>query len=111
MEDLSTKLDVSPSILQKPVGRRAWIRGAASLAGSAAAVSLTPTIAEAAAQTSRARPSLPSTRPLIAASDKNAVADTIAGKVRGYTRNGIHTFKGIPYAATTEGAARFMPPA
>jgi para-nitrobenzyl esterase len=38
------------------------------------------------------------------------VADTTVGKVRGFTRNGIHTFKGIPYAATTEGPARFLPP-
>ncbi len=37
-------------------------------------------------------------------------ADTAAGKVRGYIRKGIYTFKGIPYADTTEGANRFMPP-
>lgn len=46
----------------------------------------------------------------IIASSASAVADTAAGKVRGFTRNGIHTFKGIPYAATTEGSARFLPP-
>lgn len=36
-----------------------------------------------------------------------AVTNTDAGKVRGYVHNGIHTYKGIPYAQ----AARFMPPA
>ena len=46
----------------------------------------------------------------IIASTTSPVADTAAGKVRGFTRNGIHTFKGIPYAATTEGPARFLPP-
>jgi para-nitrobenzyl esterase len=48
---------------------------------------------------------------IIVASDRNAVVETTAGRVRGFTRNGIHTFKGIPYAAATAGAARFMPPA
>ena len=47
----------------------------------------------------------------IVASDKNAVVDTGAGKVRGFTRNGIHAFKGIPYAADTGGARRFAAPA
>ncbi len=46
----------------------------------------------------------------VVASDKKAIVETSAGKVRGYARNGIYTFKGIPFGATTEGNARFMPP-
>jgi len=46
----------------------------------------------------------------IVASPANAVVDTTAGKVKGYTRNKIFTFKGIPYAESTAGANRFMPP-
>jgi para-nitrobenzyl esterase len=41
----------------------------------------------------------------------NAIVETSAGKVRGYVRNGIVTFKGIPYAGSTAGEGRFQPPA
>jgi para-nitrobenzyl esterase len=38
------------------------------------------------------------------------VVDTTAGRIRGMNVNGIRTFKGVPYGASTEGANRFMPP-
>ena len=47
----------------------------------------------------------------VVARDGSPIVDTNAGKVVGYVRNGINTFKGIPYGDTTEGVNRFMPPA
>ena len=38
------------------------------------------------------------------------VADTALGKIRGVDADGIKTFKGIPYGASTAGQNRFMPP-
>jgi len=38
------------------------------------------------------------------------VAETSFGKVRGYLNDGVYTFKGIRYAASTAGVNRFMPP-
>src|SRR5271163_819807 len=39
-----------------------------------------------------------------------AVAETTSGKVQGFDINGIKTFYGIPYGASTAGKNRFMPP-
>src|SRR5262245_10074308 len=36
---------------------------------------------------------------------------TAAGRLRGVVRWGVNQFWGVPYAASTEGANRFMPPA
>jgi len=80
-------------------GRRDVFKSAAALIAAAASPALDQ---EAIAQSkSRAR---------VVFSDANAVVDTGGGKVRGYTDNGIHTFKGIPYAAPPTGELRFMPP-
>ena len=38
-----------------------------------------------------------------------ATIETRSGKVRGAVRDGVFTFKGIPYAKDTGGAARFLP--
>jgi para-nitrobenzyl esterase len=38
------------------------------------------------------------------------VAGTTYGQLRGRTEGGVHVFRGVPYAASTEGKNRFMPP-
>lgn len=40
-----------------------------------------------------------------------AVVSTTEGKIRGLQLTGVQAFKGVPYADTTAGANRFMPPA
>ena len=85
--------------------RRQWIQHAATIVGgTAAGLGVAPTAAEAQA----ASPIAPiaSTR---VATPVAGVVDTTSGKVRGFTRNGVHIFRGIPYGDTTEGANRFLP--
>src|SRR5690349_12222461 len=86
-----------------PISRRSALSGAALVAGLAGLGTSAPTTAEVTAK-SRAEKSL------LVASRDNAVVETSSGRVRGYTRNGVHTFKGIPYAESTAGANRFLPP-
>jgi para-nitrobenzyl esterase len=45
----------------------------------------------------------------VQASGTSPIVETQYGRVRGYVRYGIYTFKGIPFAADTGGANRFLP--
>jgi para-nitrobenzyl esterase len=68
----------------------------AALPGSAAAAQTHPTAGNAASSPTCSTP-------------RTAVARTRYGKVRGYVEDGVLTFKGVPYGATTAGENRWLP--
>ena len=81
--------------------RRSILLGAATLAGGA----WLPTEGAAAGS----GPARSDANTVLAGRGK-AIVETTSGRVSGFVRNGIHTFKGIPYAGPVSGAGRFQPP-
>lgn len=102
-----SKRPESKEALHPQINRRTLMKGAATLLGGVAASTLLPS--EIQASTAR-KSSDTGCGTSISASANTAIVETTAGKVRGYVRNGIFTYKGIPYAAPVSGEARFMPP-
>jgi len=95
---------------QKPMNRRAWLQSAAALLGTTAASGMvTPAARDTHNKEGAGQPAATDKSPIVASAEV-AIADTTTGKVRGYIRNGIYTYKGIPYGDTTGGSGRFQPP-
>jgi para-nitrobenzyl esterase len=83
----------SCSLLRQPIGRRALFRNLTLTAGGLA-VGLSPGCRSTSEKTLPADP----------------VVETSFGKIRGFINNGIYSFRGVRYGASTEGKNRFMPP-
>jgi para-nitrobenzyl esterase len=91
----------------KKLSRRAMMQGAAALAGGTAATVLAPAML---APEIHAAPAPMAGSEVVTASPKKNIVETDSGKVFGFVSNGIVTFKGMPYGASTAGKNRFMPP-
>jgi para-nitrobenzyl esterase len=96
------------STRQQEYGRRDWFRQTATLAAGAA---VAPLLTSACAREESGPQTVSVGRgPILTAPNDGNTVETSSGRVRGFVRNGIVTFKGIPYAASTAGANRYMPP-
>ncbi len=97
-----------------PIGRRSFVKGVATLGAGIVTSALLPKTSRAQAAASEATPAAPpkiGTRGDVLASDAKTVVETTAGKIRGFQRQGVYAFKGVPYGDSTSGENRFMAPA
>jgi len=93
--------------MSKSITRRRMFQGAAVVLGASAVSGPQAHAVKQSPQKGTDQPKAAG-RPLVLASEKLAIAETATGKVRGYVREGICTYKGIPYGEVGE-HGRFQP--
>jgi para-nitrobenzyl esterase len=99
------------SISECQIGRRTLLKSVTAAIGAGAATAVLPSFAAEPAKQGRDVARATDGGPSVIATSSDALVNTNSGKVAGYVREGIFTFKGIPYGDTTGGINRFMPPA
>jgi len=95
-------------ILPETVSRRSVLRGAIGLLGASAASALPANALPPVHKKRASDRSKQAGGSTVTASDKTAIVETVTGRVRGYVRQGIYTYKGIPYGEVGE-HGRFRP--
>src|SRR6476469_5210422 len=88
-----------------PVGRRDLLRTVTAVVAAAAA----PNVVTGAQSKLPAAAKASTPINLVIAASSKGVVETTAGKIRGSSQNGIHSFRGVPYGAPTWGSGRFVP--
>jgi len=93
------------------IARRSFVKQVAALGGGLMATTFLASKTRAApGGKDTAASAGASARSGVLSSTAATVVETTSGRIQGYERDGIFAFKGVPYGASTAGAARFMPP-